>query len=609
MAASYITSAEEELSCPLCVELFVDANTPKQLDCPHVYCQKCLIKMVKGGLCVISCPECRAVTRVPPKTPVSEGGVAALRTSIRLRNLAENHLKHTEQHRVGDASSKETVQTICYVPTCPVHDDEKLHFYCITCKVLVCQACGFLDHDKSTHEIKGVKTIYAEKLQHMKNRMKTANDEAKKNEHSVQKIQQLQKQVAESTAGTEQEIDQAVAKMIENGKALKMQLSELSQKHLLEYQKQKEELDRENQDFRKVIAEAGRVMESATPYEYVTKHDQLEETFDQIQLVGKRKKEVDHVTQAATSYKFISEQVGGLGKLVPVRKMNRTQAIRQGAKHIGGGNGKLPVCQEDRVHIYHKQATDEYHHELDLNVKDACDVAVTGNGMYMVATPTSVEVFGARGQHERTFYETKGRDGVRCRANQRANQGRKTVTDIVIDKVSSIAVLSDGRVIVGNEDTKTLAELMHDGTKQKTIELGFVPFSLTAMKGSQVALCGEMYKVCVLDVDSGREVLSVDIPLVRCVCYDKMSDCLMIGSEMVRNGKIQQYCVSPWKLITTVDTGSDIPVAMTFADTNDLAVGFKIKKSVSAVDYIKIYKCRENAILITGEANKATESN
>ncbi|XP_072022578.1 uncharacterized protein [Amphiura filiformis] len=575
MAAAYLENAEAGLSCPLCLELFVDPNTPKQLDCPHVYCQKCLTKMVKGGLRVITCPECRRETRVPRKTPVNEGGVSALRTSIRLRSLAENHLKHPEKLKAYESAHTESS-----VPTCEVHDDEKLHFYCVTCRVLVCQACGFLDHDKSTHEIKGVKTIYAEKLQQMKDRIQSANIEKKKNKHLVQQVLKLKKQVKESTAETEQEIDRAkddaVAKVIESGKTIKTQLRELRQKHLLGYQKQEEELDRDNQALGKVIAEAGRVMESATPYEYVTKHDQLEEKFEEIQLGGKSTKEV----RATTSYKFVSEQFGDLGKLVPVRKMKQTQTIdfrnyMSTCTSIYGGNDVLAVCQRNSVQIYHKQATDKYKHELNLDVKDAHAVAVTDNGKYMVATSTSIEVFGPKGQHEGTFNK------------------RDPPTAWDTDGLSSIAVLCDGRIIVGSDDTKTLVVLTHDGRKLKTINLNFEPFSLTAMNGSQVALCDLLNKVYVWDVDSGREVISVDIPDVRCVCYD-VSDCLLIGSGLIEvrgSGKIEQYCVNPCKFIASFNTGSDIPIAMTFSDTNHLVVGFKSETSYLAEDYIKIYNC------------------
>ncbi|XP_072036174.1 uncharacterized protein [Amphiura filiformis] len=595
MATAYLENAEADLSCPLCLELFVDPNTPKQLDCPHVYCQKCLTEMVKGDVCVITCPECRMETRVP----VSEGGVSALRTSLRLRNLAENHRKQTEK-----PSTTETGHTKSKVPTCPAHDDEKLHFYCVTCKVLVCQACVLLEHDKSTHEIKGVKAIYTEKLQQMKDRIQNANDEAKKNEHSVQQVLQLTKQGEESTAVTEKEIDRAMevahAKVNESGKALKIQLTELNQKHLLGYQKQKEDLERANQALGDMVAEAGSVME-ATPYEYVAKHDQLEEKFEATELVEERKKE----GQATTFYKLVSEQVSSLGKLVPVRKMNRTQAIVHDTQHIGGGNGVLAVRQLNTLFTYNKQATDKYKHKLEINVEDACDVAVTPTGKYMVATPTSVEVFDPRGQHEGTFSETKGKDNVKNKKSAKKSVGNvvyQSISDTVKDRRSSIAVLSDGRVIVGNTEViegnagtiNNLAVFRHDGTKVKNINLCCIPRSLAAMKGSQVALCDLVNrKVYVWDLDTEKEVLSVsDIPDVRCVCYDVVSDCLMIGSGMQRGrkGKIEQYSISPWKLITTMDT-EDVPIAMNFADTNELAVVFEKNGYMHDAYEINVYKC------------------
>ena len=56
-AASFIPDAENELSCPICFELFVDPNTPKNLPvCGHVCCEVCLEKMV-AGKCDRTCPN------------------------------------------------------------------------------------------------------------------------------------------------------------------------------------------------------------------------------------------------------------------------------------------------------------------------------------------------------------------------------------------------------------------------------------------------------------------------------------------------------------------------------------------------------------------------
>ena len=83
MAHAYVTSVEDELTCCVCFELFVDPHSTRELICPHVICELCLKKLMKEGC--VECPKCRVLTNVP------KDGVIAIRTSLALRNLAEKH--------------------------------------------------------------------------------------------------------------------------------------------------------------------------------------------------------------------------------------------------------------------------------------------------------------------------------------------------------------------------------------------------------------------------------------------------------------------------------------------------------------------------------------
>ena len=61
MAAKHVKMANDNLSCPVCYQLF---KNPKYLPCHHSYCEQCLEKMqVKSK---IICPECRKEATVPP---------------------------------------------------------------------------------------------------------------------------------------------------------------------------------------------------------------------------------------------------------------------------------------------------------------------------------------------------------------------------------------------------------------------------------------------------------------------------------------------------------------------------------------------------------------
>ena len=60
MSAVEIKKAQNNLTCPVCYQLF---KNPKYLPCFHSYCEGCLEKMQVQSKVI--CPECREETMVP----------------------------------------------------------------------------------------------------------------------------------------------------------------------------------------------------------------------------------------------------------------------------------------------------------------------------------------------------------------------------------------------------------------------------------------------------------------------------------------------------------------------------------------------------------------
>ncbi|XP_072030616.1 E3 ubiquitin-protein ligase TRIM17-like [Amphiura filiformis] len=117
--------AEDHLKCCVCIEIFTSENPPKEMiGCQHVFCKECLQKIVTLGC--ISCPECRTLTEVP------NGKIEALRTSLRIMNLAEEHRKHT--------LAKERFEC------CLDHNNEPMQLFCRKCIKPICQFC-LKDHE------------------------------------------------------------------------------------------------------------------------------------------------------------------------------------------------------------------------------------------------------------------------------------------------------------------------------------------------------------------------------------------------------------------------------------------------------------------------------
>ena len=156
---------DDGLSCPVCVEYFVD---PKQLMCGHTFCENCLIKVYRSQACQeLTCPMCRQVTLVP------NGDVSKLPTNISVKGLVED------------------LKSAIYICTanCEAIDQSPAMSYCQTCGDFMCQSC--LDmHRKwkknADHDVVSVAKINAGEV-----RIK----------HKCKKIQQICKIMSVKTAG------------------------------------------------------------------------------------------------------------------------------------------------------------------------------------------------------------------------------------------------------------------------------------------------------------------------------------------------------------------------------------------------------------------------
>ncbi|KAJ8044549.1 Tripartite motif-containing protein 2 [Holothuria leucospilota] len=78
LRAGVETGLEENLLCPICLDLFENA---KSLPCGHAVCEGCIEKWVSGKGGVLSCPTCKTVQSLPSR------GVTGLAANIALNNL------------------------------------------------------------------------------------------------------------------------------------------------------------------------------------------------------------------------------------------------------------------------------------------------------------------------------------------------------------------------------------------------------------------------------------------------------------------------------------------------------------------------------------------
>ena len=141
---------EDQLNCSICLDTYTN---PKQLQCHHVYCQQCLIKLVvrdQQGQLSLTCPNCRQITPVPAK------GVAGLQSAFQINPLLEIVAEHKkpkatvakfERAESVSATSPKNI-TVC----CPEHGGREVELYCDTCKDTICFKCIMKGEKHHSHK-------------------------------------------------------------------------------------------------------------------------------------------------------------------------------------------------------------------------------------------------------------------------------------------------------------------------------------------------------------------------------------------------------------------------------------------------------------------------
>ena len=181
----------EEVSCPVCSDLFKD---PRQLHCLHSFCLHCLKHwhQTSGGQNAFRCPKCQALSRVPasgdlkdlPASFYLNGMIDVLAikecntTQVTCGNcdkksseasycfqccmfyceqclILHNMMRNNKDHRVlavKEFQDKDYEDVLKRPVFCPIqgHQKEELKYFCKKCEAAVCQACVTLDHGGHT---------------------------------------------------------------------------------------------------------------------------------------------------------------------------------------------------------------------------------------------------------------------------------------------------------------------------------------------------------------------------------------------------------------------------------------------------------------------------
>ena len=328
MAAKDVKMATDNLSCPVCYQLF---KKPKYLPCHHSYCEQCLEKMQVQSK--IICPECRKEAIVPP------GGVKDLDNNFFINRLVDafilkRKVEGETEVKCDECSGEDPVVAFCpdctlflchvcnehhkrsiksrghgIVPLtelrskkdvaiqpkpkammCREHDIELL-FYCETCDQLVCMYCTVKDHNGHNHDT--VKKMVDKHRQELKKVTAPAQQMIKGLSDTHDHIEKMRKKIRQQGDEVNEEIDQhydrAIQKLMEQKAQLKQQVCNIVS------QKEKAVTTR-LEEVEYAQAEVLSMMEL---------NDAVEKSSDQ-EVLSVKKQVIDRMQQIADKYKKVN---------------------------------------------------------------------------------------------------------------------------------------------------------------------------------------------------------------------------------------------------------------------------------------------------------------
>ena len=329
MSAAEVKKAQNNLTCPVCYQLF---KNPKYLPCYHSYCEGCLEKMQVQSK--IICPECRQEAKA------LAGGVKELPNNLFINRLVDDLIlkkvdgeqevkcdecdeddpvvsfcpqcnsflcltcndyhKRNKRYR-GHAvvpltelkSNKDApIQAKVKIPLCKEHD-EQLKYYCETCDELVCMYCTVKKHNGHDHvSVKQMATKH-------RNELKKITDP----------VEGMIKHLSEANDNIEKMMKKTRRRGEEVDKKIDRYYDELLQKQM----KQKDEVKQQAHD---AVSQKEKAM--ITQLDEVTSMqaklmsmkeltDALEQSSDQETLSAKREV-TNHVQQLTNAYKKVNIQ-------------------------------------------------------------------------------------------------------------------------------------------------------------------------------------------------------------------------------------------------------------------------------------------------------------
>ena len=330
MSAAEVKKAQNNLTCPVCYQLF---KNPKYLPCYHSYCEGCLEKMQVQSK--IICPECRKEAKVPA------GGVKELPNNFFINRLVDDlilkkKVDGEQEVKCDECNGDDSVASFCpdcnlflchscndhhkrskffrshcvvpltelksnkdvpiqaklKIPLCKEHD-EQLKYYCETCDELVCMYCTVKKHNGHHHD--SVKQMGTKHRTELKKTTDPVGGMIKNLSEAHNNIEKMMKKTRRRGEEVDKKIDQYYDELLQ--KLMKQKDEVKQQAHDAVSQKEKAMITQ--------LEEVASMQAKLMSMKELT--DALEQSSDQEALSAKREV-TDRVQQLTNAYKKVNIQ-------------------------------------------------------------------------------------------------------------------------------------------------------------------------------------------------------------------------------------------------------------------------------------------------------------
>ena len=214
MAGEAIQRLEEQLRCSVCLDTYTD---PKLLQCFHVYCRQCLVKLVvrnQQGQLSLPCPICRQDIPIPDK------GVAGLQSAFQTNELLEiyNDLKKAKSPSASPEGAEDGAMPLTpskKVSYCSEHDGKELELYCQTCKELICFQCAFKGGKHHGHDSDTLEVVFEKYKEEITPFLKPMEEDLKTVNKALTQLEKRSGEISGHRAGIEDSINDTVRQLHE----------------------------------------------------------------------------------------------------------------------------------------------------------------------------------------------------------------------------------------------------------------------------------------------------------------------------------------------------------------------------------------------------------